>query len=193
MRVAPATPWCASPAEAVLEPSGTRVAFDGRYVRVEVESWPDLGEWEVVKQPGAAAVVPVTPDGDVLLVRQFRPAVRDALLEIPAGFLDVEGEDARSCAARELLEETGYRPRTIEFLGGVYVSPGTTDHYVHLFWALTDHEPTGEPESGLEVVRRPLAEMVDAARAGRIRDAKSAIALLMLGDRVAPRPTVVPG
>lgn len=145
-----------------------------------------MGEWELVKESSAAAVVPVTPDGEVLLVRQFRPAVRDHLVEIPAGMLDVEGEDALTCAARELREETGYVHRSIEFLGGVYVSPGTTDHYVHLFWATTEHEPAGEPEEGIELFLRPLREMVEAARAGRVRDAKTCLALLLLGDRVAP-------
>jgi ADP-ribose pyrophosphatase len=169
----------------VPEPSGTRVRFRGRFLQVHEESWPGLGEWEVVKEASAAAVVPVTPDGEVLLVRQFRPAVRDHLVEIPAGMLDVEGEDALTCAARELREETGYVHRSIEFLGGVYVSPGSTDHYVHLFWAATEHDPIGEPEDGIELVRRPLREIVDAARSGRIRDAKTSLALLLLGDRVA--------
>jgi ADP-ribose pyrophosphatase len=174
----------------VPEPSSARVVFDGRFLRVEVEGWPGLGEWEVLKQPGAAAVLPVTPDGEALLVRQFRPAVRDRLLEIPAGMLDVEGEDALSCATRELFEETGYRHRSIEFLGGVFVSPGTTDHYVHLFWAVTEMTPLGEPEAGIELVRLRLADAVAAARAGRVRDAKTSLALLLLGDHVDARGAV---
>jgi ADP-ribose diphosphatase len=174
----------ARPAD-VVRPDTSRTAFQGSHVRVDVEEWPGLGTWEVVVHPGAAAVVPLTPDGDVLLVRQLRPAVRDRLTEIPAGFMDIEGEDAATCAARELFEETGYRHRSIEFLGGVYVSPGSTNHYVHLFWALTQHEPEGEPESGIELLREPLGAMLEAARAGRVRDAKTALALLLLGARRA--------
>jgi ADP-ribose pyrophosphatase len=170
----------------VPEPSNSRILLAGRFLEVHEESWPGSSPWEVVKQPSAAAVVPLTPDGQVLLVRQFRPAVRDHLVEIPAGILDVEGEDALSCAARELREETGYEHRSIEFLGGVFVSPGSTDHYVHLFWATTHDEPVGEPEVGIELLRRPLGEMVGSARAGRVRDAKTCLALLLLGDRVAP-------
>ena len=68
-------------------------------------------------------------------MKQFRPPVRQTLTEIPAGLLDVDGEDALTCAARELFEETGYRHREIEFLGGYYASAGFTDEYVHLFWA----------------------------------------------------------
>jgi ADP-ribose pyrophosphatase len=127
--------------------------------------------------------VPITPTGEVLLVEQFRPPVRTKLLEVPAGLLDVAGEDALTCATRELVEETGYRHRTIEFLGGVFVAPGTTDHYVHLFRAEIDPEPVGEPEPGLELVRVPFDTMVASARAGRVRDAKTAIALLLAAER----------
>jgi 8-oxo-dGTP pyrophosphatase MutT (NUDIX family) len=167
----------------VPEPASTRTVYEGAFVRVDVEEWPDLGPWEVIVQRGAAAVLPLTPDGDVLLVRQLRPAVRDRLTEIPAGLLDVDGEDALSCATRELFEETGYRHRSIEFLGGTYVSPGSTNHYVHLFWARTEPEPAGAPETGIELLREPLGAMLEAARAGRVRDAKTALALLMLGAR----------
>ena len=73
--------------------------------------WPGIGDYEVIHKHDAVAIVPVTPDGDVVLVRQFRPPVRDDLLEVPAGLLDIEGEDARTCAERELFEETGYRQR----------------------------------------------------------------------------------
>lgn len=127
--------------------------------------------------------MPITPDDHVILVRQFRPAVRQALTEIPAGLLDVDGEDALTCASRELFEETGYRHRTIEFLGGYYASAGFTDEYVHLFWARTDAEPDAGAEQGIEVSRVPLDRMVAAARAGRVRDAKTALALLLAAGR----------
>ena len=167
------------------EPDSTRTVYRGSFVRVDVEEWAELGSWEVIVQRGAAAVLPITPDGDVLLVRQLRPAIRDLLVEIPAGLLDVEGEDALSCATRELFEETGYRHRSIEFLGGAYVSPGSTNHYVHLFWAITEDDPIGQPESGIELLREPLGTMLEAARAGRVRDAKTALTLLMLDARRA--------
>ncbi len=168
-----------------VEPTGARSAFEGHAIRVEIEDWPDVGPYEVVRHLGAAAVLPVTPDGDVLLVKQFRPAVRQTLTEIPAGLLDREGEDALGCAARELFEETGYRHETIEFLGGVYASPGFTDEYIHLFWARTRPRPERRPEEGIEVLKTPLATMVAAARAGRVRDAKTALALLLGDGRVS--------
>lgn len=165
-----------------MEPRSSREGFAGRLIRVEVESW-DGHDFEVVRHPGAAAVLPVTPDGDVLLVRQFRPAIRRSLMEIPAGVLDVDGEDPLGCAARELFEETGYRHRSLEFLGGIYTSAGFADEYIHLFEAWTGDRQEGLPEEGIEVLRRPLDEMVTAARAGRVRDAKTAVALLLAGVR----------
>ncbi|MEP6972931.1 MAG: NUDIX hydrolase, partial [Actinomycetota bacterium] len=135
------------------------------------------------RHPGAAAVLPLTPSGEVLLVKQFRPAVRQELTEIPAGLLDVEGEDALTCAARELFEETGYRHETIEFLGGYYSSAGFTDEYVHLFWARTLLEPEAQPEAGIDLIKMPFDRMVESARAGRVRDSKTALALLLADGR----------
>jgi ADP-ribose pyrophosphatase len=165
-----------------VEPVPTREAYAGRIIRVEVQSRPE-GEYDVVRHPGSAAVVPITPEGDVLLVRQLRPAIGRSIVEVPAGLLDQREEDALSCAARELLEETGYRHGSIEFLGGCFPSPGYTDEYVHLFVAQTRAEPEGPPEEGVELVRRPFAEMVAAARAGRVRDAKTALGLLLADAR----------
>lgn len=165
------------------EPADRREAWTGSFLSVDEEDWEGLGRHEIVRMGDAAAVVPILPDGDVLLVRQLRPAVREALLEIPAGMLDVEGEDALTCAGRELVEETGFRHRSMEFLGGVYVAPGTTAHYVHLFRALVEPAPVAEPEPGIEVLREPMARMVAAARAGRVRDAKTALGLLLADAR----------
>jgi len=169
------------------EPESSEVQFEGPVFSVARERWPGSRHpYDVARHVGASGVLPVTPEGEVLLVRQFRPAIRQALVEIPAGLLDVRDEDALTCAARELFEETGYRHTSIEFLGGVYTTAGFSDEYVHLFWARTEQEPAGAPEAGIEVIRRPLAEMVVAARAGRVRDAKTALALLMVEGRAGP-------
>jgi ADP-ribose pyrophosphatase len=163
----------------MAEPLGATTGFDGRWIRIDVEDWGARGSWEVARHPGAAAVLPIMPDGNVVLIKQFRPAVRQVLTEIPAGLLDVEGEDALTCASRELLEETGYRHAAIEFLGGYYASAGFTDEYVHVFWARTEEAPVSEPEEGIELLIVPFQEMVAAARGGKVRDAKTAFALLM--------------
>lgn len=167
-----------------------REVYRGRLIRVEVHPLA-TGEHDVVRHPGAAGVLPVTPTGEAVLVRQFRPAIGRHLVEIPAGLLDRRGEDALSCAARELREETGFAHRTIEFLGGYYSSAGFTDEYVHLFLATVGEEPEQPPEEGLELVRRPFAEMVAAARAGRVRDVKTALALLLAEARLGGRPAAV--
>jgi ADP-ribose pyrophosphatase len=161
------------------EPLESRTVFEGGWIRVDLETWPGIPRYEVVREHDAAAVLPVTPEGEVLLVRQFRPPIRDVLTEIPAGKLDVEGEDALTCAARELFEETGFRHETIEFLGGYYSSAGSSDEYVHLFLARTATEAEGEPEAGIELVREPFERVVAAARNGKIRDVKTAMALLL--------------
>jgi ADP-ribose pyrophosphatase len=169
-----------------VEPDDAREIYAGPLIRLDVETWRGR-EYDVVHHPGAAAVLPLLPDGDALLVKQVRYAIRDELLEIPAGILDVEGEDALTAAAREMFEETGHRHTSIEFLGGVYTSAGFADEYVHLFLADAEPEPTSGPEEGIELVRRPFAELAAAARAGRVRDAKTAIALLLADARRRPR------
>jgi ADP-ribose pyrophosphatase len=166
-------------------PSSAETIYDGPIFAVAHERWAS-GEYDVVRHVGAAAVVPVTPQGDVILVRQLRPAIRQELVEIPAGLLDSHGEDALTCAARELFEETGYKHQSIEFLGGVYTSAGFSDEYIHLFLARTSEAPEGAPEEGIEIVRTPFVEMAAAAGAGRVRDAKTALALLLTERRLQP-------
>jgi len=164
-------------------PLQTRTVYTGDYLSIDVERWPGRGDYEVLHKHHAAGVVATTPGADVLLVRQFRPPVRESLLEIPAGLLDVDGEDPLTCAARELLEETGYRHRAIEFMGGCYLSPGFTDEYMHLFRALTEDVPEAAPEPGIELVRMPFAQAVGAAQEGRVRNVSTALALLMAHGR----------
>jgi ADP-ribose pyrophosphatase len=99
--------------------------------------------------------------------------------------LDISGEDALTCAERELHEETGYRSRDTKFLGGLYLSPGTTDDYIHLFVGWTDDAPTGPSESGIQVERRPFTEMVAAAQTGKVRDAMTTLGLLLAAAQQA--------
>jgi ADP-ribose pyrophosphatase len=160
-----------------LEPHGVRRVFDGRLIKVDVETWP-AGEREVVHHPGACAVVAFTPEGEVVLVRQVRESVRQELLEIPAGIFDVEGEDGATCAARELLEETGYRALNVERLATIYTSPGFTDERIELFRA--DAEPTGDGgEEAVEVVTLPLGSVLEAIDRGDIVDAKTVAGLFL--------------
>lgn len=135
----------------------------------------------MVRHPGACAVVAFTPANEVLLVRQFREAVRELLLEVPAGVFDVAGESGERCAARELLEETGYRATTMESLGWFYTSPGFTDERFELFVARA-HPTDRPPEDDLELVPMPIDDCLVCVSDGRISDSKTALSLLLAKD-----------
>ena len=140
---------------------------------------------DLVRHPGAAAVVPFLEDDRVLLIRQYRFATGGEILEIPAGKLD-PGEQPEACAARELLEETGYRAGRLEKLGAIWTSPGMTDEVIHLYSAfdLELEEQQLEPDEIIELVPTPLSEALDEIRRGALSDAKSAMALLLAADRM---------
>jgi ADP-ribose pyrophosphatase len=159
-------------------PAATEEVFRGRLLRVEIERWTDPSRTrEVVRHPGAAAVLALTRDRRVLLVRQFREAIRDRLLEIPAGIYDVEGETREETARREVVEETGYQVTSLRALGRIYTTPGFTDEAIDLF--LAEVEPGGSPEEGMEVVEIPLEEAIGLTLEGKMPDAKTAIAVLL--------------
>ena len=135
---------------------------------------------DLVRHPGAAAVVPFLEEDRVLLIRQYRFATGGEILEIPAGKLD-PGEQPEACAARELLEETGYRAGRLEKLGAIWTSPGMTDEVIHLYSAfdLELAEQQLEPDEIIELVPMALGEALDQIHRSAIFDAKSAIALLL--------------
>ncbi len=165
-------------------PEEVRESFHGKRFRVEVEAWPE-GDREVVRSPAVSAIVAVTPDRQVLLVRQHRRSVRRSLLEIPAGLLEAD-EDFPAAASRELREETGYRAESMEFLGEFFTSAGLTDERFHLFLALTQPEPGAGPDEEIdELVAMRWPEALAAARAGRFRDAKTCLGILLAAVRVS--------
>jgi ADP-ribose pyrophosphatase len=139
---------------------------------------------DLLKHPGAAAVVPLLDDERVLLIRQYRFATGGYLLEVPAGKLDA-GEAPESCAARELEEETGYRAERVEKLGAMWPSPGFTDEMIHLFVASGLRPATQRLEADeiIELVPMPFDEAIRRVHAGEIQDAKTAMALLLAAER----------
>jgi ADP-ribose pyrophosphatase len=154
---------------------------------------PDGTEFtrDVVRHPGAVAVVPVTADRSVLLVRQYRGPVDRELLEIPAGTRDVEGEPPESTAKRELEEEAGVRAGRIRLLATIYNSPGFCDEETFIYLA-DELEPGealrhGEEERFLEVVEVPLDSIEDMISARDIVDAQTVIGVLMARDVLARR------
>jgi 8-oxo-dGTP pyrophosphatase MutT (NUDIX family) len=115
----------------------------------------------------------------VLMVRQFRLAAGKVLSEIPAGTLN-PGEDPRECASRELQEETGYKPGKLEDLGGIYVAPGYTTEYIHLFLAteLVDSKLAADDDEFVEVDHVPIEVLLGMIDRGELHDGKSNVALL---------------
>jgi ADP-ribose pyrophosphatase len=142
---------------------------------------------EIVEHRGAIAAVPLTDEGDVILVRQFRPAAGRDLLEIPAGTLE-PGEEIASALQRELAEEIGMQARTVEHLCNFFPSPGFLTEELHVFLArkLYPHRLPAE-EDDLVVLRLPLREALALVARGEIQDSKSIIGLLQTASRLSPR------
>jgi ADP-ribose pyrophosphatase len=141
-------------------------------------------EREVVRHPGAAVLLPVTGEGRVVLIRQFRYAAGETLLEVPAGTID-PGESPEETARRELAEETGYHPGKIEKLAEFFPSPGILSERMHLFLAtgLEKREASPESDESLEIVEL-TREQALALEPGRdVLDAKTIVALSFLGRR----------
>jgi ADP-ribose pyrophosphatase len=129
---------------------------------------------------GAVAVIPVTDENDVILVRQFRYAHHREFLEIPAGKFDFIGEDPLEAAKRELSEETGAVAENFIDLGVLDTTPALIDEKIHMFLAegLSFGESHPDEDEFLSVERIPLAKLVDMVMVGEIRDAKTQIAIL---------------
>lgn len=135
----------------------------------------------VVRHPGAACVLAVTPDDQVVLVRQWRHAAGRALLEIPAGKLD-EGEDPAQCALRELAEETPYCAERVEKMVSFYSAPGFCDEILHLYRAINIAPNSTLLPDEDELVQTELLTRDDARAllaSGDVCDAKTVIALHM--------------
>jgi 8-oxo-dGTP pyrophosphatase MutT (NUDIX family) len=140
----------------------------------------------VVAHPGAVAVVPVIGD-DVIMIEQHRAPVGRPLLEIPAGKLDIPGEDRRETAERELEEEVGFTPGRLVHLIDLLTTPGFSDECITIYLA-TDLEavpprPVGAEEHHAQLIRMPFSEAVDQVRAGVITDAKTVAGLLLAEER----------
>jgi len=167
-----------------------RRVYTGRVVHLDVDTvrFPDgsTGEMEMLRHPGAAAVVPFASDPKgadptVLLIRQYRYATGGALFEIPAGRLDA-GEAPEQCARRELKEEVGVTAGRLERLTTIWTTPGFTDERIHLFWAadLAAGAHAREPDEFIEVVPKPLSEVLAMVRSGEICDGKTVVAILYM-------------
>jgi 8-oxo-dGTP pyrophosphatase MutT (NUDIX family) len=135
---------------------------------------------DYIEHPGAAAIVPLIAPGDVLLIKQYRHALKQYIWEIPAGTLEPD-EPVMDCARRELIEETGYAAGVWQKLGEITPVPGYSDERIHLFLAseLTAARQELDADEVLAVHRMPLAQAFEMITRGDIQDAKSICALLL--------------
>jgi ADP-ribose pyrophosphatase len=164
-------------------------------VRVDTVRLPSGRETgrEVVVHPGAIALVPMLPDGRVIFVRQWRHAVGQALLELPAGTRE-EGEEPATTAARELTEETGYTAERLVPLGRFFTAPGFCTEEIHCYLALGLAPGSAKPEEdeGITLEPLPLAETAAVIARGDIHDAKTIAALAMARQYLDTHPEDAP-
>lgn len=163
--------------------SSTQI-FDGKvlHVRLDGITLPN-GEpatREYCHHNGAVCVIPVTDEGEIICVRQFRYPFREALIEIPAGKLDTPDEDPTEAALRELREETGAKCERLTYMGLYYPSPAILDEKIYMYLAegLTFGETDFDEDEFLEIVRIPVDELCQAILKGEIRDGKTQAAVL---------------
>ena len=176
--------------DGVKDRLASRRIYTGRVLNLDVDtvSYPDgtSGELEMIRHPGAAAVLPVlsaddAADPQLLLIRQYRYAAGGSIWEIPAGRLE-PGESPEECARRELLEEAGATARRWKRLTTVYTTPGFTDERIHLFAAfdlvVKPESQRREPDEFMELKAMPTSQVLGMVRDGELVDGKTAVAVL---------------
>ena len=141
-------------------------------------------EW--IEHPGASSIIPLLPDNQIILVRQFRYPVGQVTLEVPAGKLDVEGEDPLECAKRELSEETGYTTEKIWKLTTIATTVGFSNEFIHLYAATDLKAGKQHPDDDefINAVKVPLTAALHMVESGKIIDAKSIISILLLAKQI---------
>ncbi|MBI5197582.1 MAG: NUDIX hydrolase [Nitrospirae bacterium] len=167
----------------------TRVVFEGRYIRTEVRTvqLPDgkLAEREIVIPPNAVAILPIDEQENIYLVRQYRPALGQVILEIPAGIIE-DNEDAEETGRRECEEEAGVIPRHMERLCGFHHSVGFSTGRIEIYLAtglIPSSKVHTEEGEFLERVVMPFQELYHKVLAGEIVDSKTVVAALWYKQR----------
>jgi len=161
--------------------------FDGKIISLQVDDvrLPDgnTSKREIVKHPGAVAIIAVTEEEKILFVKQYRKPLERSLIEIPAGRIE-EGEEPKITALRELEEETGYTAKDLKFVTSFYTSPGFANEIIHLY-ITEDIQRLAEPVQGdddefIEIIELSLDEAHEYVQTGKIQDAKTNYAILYL-------------
>lgn len=167
----------------------SELKFKGRIItlQVDVVELPNgkTSNREIVKHPGAVAVIAVTNDKKIILVEQFRKALERSIIEIPAGKIEI-GEAPEITALRELEEETGYTTDNLQYIQSFSTSPGFADEIIHLYFAdniVKMEQPVGlDEDEFVELLHVSLTEMEEMVKKQQIYDAKTAFAYIWLKD-----------
>ncbi len=160
--------------------------YEGRIINLRLDSVVlengNTAMREVVEHPGAVGIVALKENGDIVMVKQYRKAVEQVLLELPAGKLE-QGEDPADCAARELTEETGYTAGDLRYLVSFYTSPGFSNEVMHMFLATDLKEGKNDPDDDemVETVEISRDRAIDMILKGEIKDGKTIAGILLLG------------
>jgi ADP-ribose pyrophosphatase len=163
---------------------GTKEIYKGRKIVVKRDTvkYPDGKEhdYEVIHHHGSVVMVPVDKEGKIWLIDQYRPAIDQILLELPAGTIEKE-EDPQVCALRELREEIGMTSDSIKKIGGFYIAPGYSNEYMHVYLATNLREDPLPQDSGefIQVQKYPAEEVYQMLAQGKIRDGKTVAAIAL--------------
>ncbi len=168
---------------------GSETILEGRAFRVRRDQLITPGgrtaKYEIVEHVGSVVMVPVDPDGNILFVRQYRPAARADLLELPAGTRE-GNEPYEICAAREMREETGMAAGRLDRIAEFFLAPGYSTEYMVVFLAtdLRADPLEADADEYLQLERVPVAQALRMAMAGEVPDAKSLAALFVAQERL---------
>ena len=170
---------------------GEEAVYDGHVMRVVIGTFegPDGDSFtrDIIRHPGAVAVLPLHEDGTVTLVRQYRAPLDAHVLEIPAGIRDVEGEPTEDTAVRELAEEVGLEAAHLEHLVSFHNAPGMSDEVVDVYLATglrtVDSDAQGPEEQAMTIERHHLDDLGAMIADGRLTDAKTVIAVALVRAR----------
>lgn len=163
----------------------TEEVYKGNFLVIENldVKLPDgnIGNRDIVRHPGAVAVIAYVDDEQILLVEQFRVALNKTLLEIPAGKLE-KGEVLETCAHRELEEETGYKAKNMEYLGTIATGAGFTDELIHIYKATDLYEGIkgGDDDEFIEATPYKIERVKTMIKEGQIIDAKTISAFMYI-------------
>lgn len=177
--------------QAAMEAAATvqsQIKYQGSFISVRQDSivMPDGSKRvrECVEHPGAVAIIPINHEGHLILVEQWRRAIKMITLEIPAGLMDSD-ESLEACAQRELQEEIGQKAGKLQYLGAFYSSPGVLSEKLHFFLAekLSPSQLYAEDTHEIDIQVVPIEKALKLISEGAIVDAKTALGILLIGQK----------